>query len=274
VPLAPAARDGDLPRLVTLTTDFGLDDPFVGLMKAAILRHCPTAQVVDLTHAVPPFDVEAGAFWIERCAAWFPPGGVHACVVDPGVGTARRILLVEHAQQVFLGPDNGLLDPLASRPGAIARAVGDAFLQSAGLAGASATFHGRDIFGPLAGMLAAGRCLPADVGTRVTDWVRPGWPGPRRRPDAIVGRVIWVDRFGNCFSNLDASFLAECEDWSVVVGGRALPLVRTYGDRPAGTLVALVNAFGVVEAACVGGRGDRALDIGPGAAFELRHGPA
>ena len=256
--------------LVTLTTDFGLDDPFVALVKARILGACPAACILDLTHAITPHTVEAGAFWIDRCSVWFPAGSLHLAIVDPGVGTSRRILAVREGGQLFLGPDNGLLGPVAARRGAEVRWVEATMLERAGQSTASPTFHGRDILGPLVGLLAARRVAFEDLGAPTDAWHRPDWPPAEAGPEGAVGRVILVDRFGNCFSNLTSESLKSIEDPELVFGGHALPLVRTYGDRAPGSLVALVNSFDVIEAACVQGSAAGRLQLRPGSRVEIR----
>jgi S-adenosylmethionine hydrolase len=270
VPVTAREAAGPAAPIVTLTTDFGLSDAFVGLVKAGVLGRAPDARIIDLTHAVPSYDLEAGAFWIERSCRFFPAGTVHLGVVDPGVGTERRILLVEHAGQLFLGPDNGLLGPIASREGAVVRVVTRGFLDRMGLTRASPTFHGRDLFAPLAGLLACGSCRAGDVGPVVDDWQRPPWPRPVETPDGALGRVIIIDRFGNCFSNIDAESLVHYQNPIGLAGGHELPLVRTYGERPDGSMVILANAFGVLEVACVGGDAARSLGLGVGDRVELR----
>lgn len=260
--------------IVTLTTDFGLGDAFVGLVKAAVLARAPRARIIDLTHAVPPYDLEAGAFWIERSFRYFPAGTVHLCVVDPGVGTERRILLVGQAGQWFLGPDNGLLGPIAALDGSVVRAVAGRFLDAIGLTPISATFHGRDLLAPLAGLLACGSCQPGDVGPVVGDWQRPAWGRPIEGVDGVRGRIIIIDRFGNCFSNIRSESTVKYRNPAGLAGGRELPLVRTYGDRPDGSLVVLANAFGVLEVACVGGSAAASLGLRVGDPVELRPAPA
>ncbi|HEX9227546.1 MAG TPA: SAM-dependent chlorinase/fluorinase, partial [Arthrobacter sp.] len=211
VPVAAGEVAGPGAPIVTLTTDFGLSDAFVGLVKAGVLTRAPGARIIDLTHSVPAYDVEAGAFWIEHSFRYFPAGTLHLGVVDPGVGTARRILLVELAGQLFLGPDNGLLGPIASLEGAVVRAVDHGFVDSQGLTPISRTFHGRDLFAPLAGLLACGSCRAGDVGPVIEDWQRPLWQRPVKTTERVRGRVIIIDRFGNCFSNIQAESLVDYE---------------------------------------------------------------
>jgi S-adenosylmethionine hydrolase len=258
--------------VVSLTTDFGVTEPFVGLVKAQLLARHPGARIVDLTHGIPPCSTEAAAFWIERSGGYFPPGSLHLVIVDPGVGTNRRILAVEVDGQCYLGPDNGVLGSLAGRAGARVRAVQMASLASLGIGPPSPTFHGRDVFAPLAGALSSGDLSFGELGVPCEDWVRSSWRQPQRVGARILGRVILVDSFGNCFSNIDEQSLVEYEVISVTFGTHKLPWVRTYGDRPGGSAVALVNAFGVVEAAWVEGNAADRLGLAPGAAVEVRLG--
>lgn len=256
--------------VITLTTDFGQSDPFVGLVKAAILHRCRAATIVDLTHSIPDYDIEAAAFWVERSWCYFAPGTVHLCVVDPGVGTARRILAVEQAGHLFLAPDNGVLAPVAALPGSVVREVEHARLERLGLGPPSATFHGRDVFAPLAGLLLEGELAFEDLGEAVGDWQPANWSAPIPGEEGVIGHVVWIDKFGNCFSNIRSSFIVESRNSSLLVSGRTLPLVRTYGDRPPGTLVGLVNAFDVLEVACVEGSAASALGLSRGGAVAWR----
>ncbi len=256
--------------VVSLLTDFGSSEPFVGLVKARVLGACPDANIVDLTHELPPFSVEAAAFWIDRTFEYFPEGSVHVCVVDPGVGTARRILLVQHAGQCFLAPDNGLLAGIAGREGATVRGVDTTCLGGAGLGKPSATFHGRDLFAPLAGRLAAGTLRPEEMGQPLEDWMRLERRPAEVTPTLARGRVLFADNFGNLISNIDAIPTNEYKDWEVRAGGRMLPWVRTYGDAAPGSLVVLENSFGVLEIACVGGSAARVLGSDVGTLIEMR----
>jgi S-adenosylmethionine hydrolase len=236
--------------VVTLTTDFGLKDPFVGVMKGRIVERFPEARIIDLTHEIPAhWPAEAG-FWLARSFRYFPPGTVHLAIVDPGVGSARAIAAIEAERHLFLAPDNGLLGAvLDSVAGASSRRVEDRTLERIGVESPSATFHGRDVFAPLAAELAAGRLQPADLGPTAADLV-PGWlEEPTVGPREVTGTVVTVDRFGNLITNIDAQHLKHLAHPVVRVAGRELALRRTYSDVRPGTYLALVNSFGVVEVA-------------------------
>ncbi len=260
----PLPRPGPGASIVSLTTDFGLADPFVGLVKAQILRRCPHARLIDLTHQIGPHRVEEAAFWLERSWRFFPVGTLHLVVVDPGVGSGRGLLAVSVADHLFLGPDNGVLGGVATTSGAAVRNVTSQTLDGLGLATPSATFHGRDVFAPLAGELAAGRLSFEALGPETPRWVRRPGADPVVGDEGVVGRIVLIDRFGNCFSNIEIESIARHEVVSVSFGGHALPLVRTYADRPPGSDVALINAFGVLEAARVQGDAAQALGLRPG----------
>jgi S-adenosylmethionine hydrolase len=260
---------------VTLLTDYGLDDPYVGIVKGVLWRDAPRLRaVVDLSHAVPPGDVTTAAFLLERSWATFPAGSVHVGIVDPGVGTARALLLVEARGHVFLAPDNGLLAPLIeSEPLVVVRTVG----ASAPVRGPSTTFDGRDRFAPLAARLVEGD-PPAAFGVAGAE-VKPVPLSsvPRRLPDgSIAAEVVHVDRFGNLITNLPFIWLAEAgedwrERWSCLVGERRLPLVRTYGDAAEASPVALVNSYDRLEVAVA--RGSAAGRLGLARGAEVRFVP-
>jgi S-adenosylmethionine hydrolase len=277
----PAPRPWRPSGVVTLLTDYGLDDPYVGIVKGCLWRDAPRLRaVVDLTHAVPPGDVAAGAFLLERAWHAFPAGTVHVAIVDPGVGTARALLLVEARGHVFLAPDNGLVAPLiTAEPLAVVRVAGP----SAPVRGPSTTFDGRDRFAPLAARLVEGD-PPATFGARLAGSAggAPGAAGargfralalpvPARRDDgAIEAEVVHVDRFGNLITNVPAAWLAESgagwrERWRCRVGARVLALVRTYGDAPPGTPVALADSYERMEVALSGGSAAAELGLARGA---------
>jgi hypothetical protein len=236
--------------VVTLTTDFGLKDPFVGVLKGQVLLRFPAARIVDLTHEIEAhWPAEAG-FWLARSYRYFPRGTVHVAVVDPGVGSERAIAAVETEGHVFLAPDNGLLAPLLeTAPAPVARLVADAVLRRIGIGAVSATFHGRDIFAPLAAELAAGRLPPGDLGAVTGDLV-PGWlEEPVVAPGQVSGSVVTIDHFGNLITNLEARHVRHLSAAAVRVAGHEVPLRRTYTDVRPGEYLALVNSFGVIEIA-------------------------
>ncbi|MSR63404.1 MAG: hypothetical protein EXS08_13255 [Planctomycetes bacterium] len=257
--------------LVTLLTDYGLADPYVGMVKGVLWRDAPRLRaVVDLTHGVPAGDVATGAFLLARAWTTFPAGSVHVAIVDPGVGTQRALLLVEARGHVFLGPDNGLLAPLiASEPMVVVRKVG----ASAPVRGPSSTFDGRDRFAPLAARLVEGD-PPAAFGEVLAgpDAYHALAPrAPERHADgSISAEILHVDGFGNLITNLPFIWLAEAgadwrERWSAEIGARTIPLLRTYGDAPAESAVALVNSYDHLEIAVAQGDAARVLGLGRGA---------
>lgn len=237
--------------VITLTTDFGHKGPFVATMKGVMLRRAPTVPVIDLTHETSVhFPAEAG-FWLKRSYRYFPEGTVHVAVVDPGVGTERDIIVAVVDGHAFLAPDNGLLAPIVQGPGARVYQLDTARLGRFGieLSRVSATFHGRDVFAPLAAELAAGRVRPDELGP-VTDSVVPSWVDePQVVEGAIRGVVIAVDHFGNLISNIEGTLLDGLRAPRVRAGGHVLPVRRTYGDVRPGEYLALVNSFGVLEVA-------------------------
>ena len=237
--------------LVTLLTDFGTADGYVGAMKGVLLSTCPDVRIVDLSHEIPAGDVRAGAFALAAAAPLFPRATIHVAVVDPGVGTERRALLVESAGAFFIGPDNGLLSLAAPAPRtawSLDRA--EWFRQPV-----SATFHGRDVFAPVAAHLAGG-VAPERLGTRVGEIHEIRVPIARREGDARVGEVIHVDRFGNVVTSLHARDLSDANAEAFVeiegYNGR-IPVLATYGKAPAGSVLAVVGSSGYVEIAVSSG---------------------
>jgi S-adenosylmethionine hydrolase len=243
--------------IVTLLTDFGLRDPFVGVVKGALLRRCPSATLVDLTHDIEPGLVADAAFWLAQAYPWFPPGTVHLVVVDPGVGTARAALAARAAGHVFVGPDNGLFEVVARRaPSFECRRI---VVERLGLPTPSRTFHGRDVFAPVAGLLAAGGLAFDDVGPNHEALATDAVPEPRVVSDGVEGEVIVVDHFGNLVTNVEEAELGELRKTRVEIGGRTLLVVGTYGDLFPGDCAAVVGSFGQVE--IVQGGGSAALAL-------------
>ncbi|MGH8218919.1 MAG: SAM hydrolase/SAM-dependent halogenase family protein [Steroidobacteraceae bacterium] len=254
--------------VVTLTTDFGLEDPFVGVMKGRILARFPAARLIDLTHAIAPQRPAEAGFWLSRCFEYFPEGTVHVAVVDPGVGTERAIVCAAARGHALIAPDNGLLAPVVARSAGVeVYELGTARLAALGIREVSATFHGRDIFAPVAAELAAGRLAPAGLGER-----RPGLAHPTDAPPAappagqpVSGRVVTIDHFGNLVTDIESGRLAGLRDPHATVGGRVVPCRRTYGEARPGELLALINSFDILEIAAAGGSAAATLGIGRGA---------
>jgi S-adenosylmethionine hydrolase len=253
--------------VITITTDFGHQGPFVATMKGRMLAHLPSARIIDVTHEVPVYWPAEAGFWLARAYSYFPSGSVHVAVVDPGVGTARDIIIVAAAGHAFVAPDNGLLAPVVARndsPSVFRLDTAKAIARFK-LPVPSATFHGRDIFAPIAAELAAGRVTPADLGPKTTDIV-PSWVDePAVTADQVAGVIITIDHFGNLITNIDADLIRNFPAPVVRTGGHNLPLRRTYGDVRPGEFLALVNSFGVIEIARAEQSAAEALGLGRGA---------
>ena len=252
--------------VVTLTTDFGLREPHVGIVKGVVLSRLPSATLVDLTHAVPPRDVRAGGWYLAGSWRWFPPGSVHVAVVDPGVGSRRRILVAQAQGHAFLAPDNGLLGPVLP-PEARVWALD---VERFAMPRTSATFHGRDVFAPAAAAIAGG-LAPADAGQPAGPWQSVSFPDPVRRADgAIETEVLLVDHFGNLVSGLvPGPAEGDLCDWEVEIGGRRVATARTYAEVEPGELCALVDSWGHLEVARRDGDAAATLGLGPGAPLTL-----
>jgi S-adenosylmethionine hydrolase len=259
--------------IITLTSDFGLRDPFVGVMKGRILAQHPQARIVDLTHEVlAHWPAEAG-FWLARSYGWFPAGTVHVAVVDPGVGTPRDIILVESRGHWLLAPDNGLLESV-TRADREARAwrLTPGGMARCGVGRASATFHGRDIFAPVAAELAAGRVTASSLGEPSPKLVPSCVEEPAVIDDSVAGRVITIDHFGNLITDIDFAMFAAFREPLVHAAGLVLPVRRTYGDCRPGDTLALVNSFAVLEIAVAEGRAGDALGLSRGALVVVTDG--
>jgi S-adenosylmethionine hydrolase len=234
-------------RIITLITDFGTADGYVAELKGVLLSGAPDVTLVDLTHDIPPQDVEAARLMLARAWRRFPEQTVHMVIVDPGVGSPRAALAVESTRRFLLGPDNGVLSP--------ALLAGDAAVVALPIPPhASATFHGRDVFAPAAVRLASGEAL-AKLGATKSDPVVRRTPDTKRRPDgAIVGQVLVVDRFGNLITNIGARLGGV-----VQIAGHEIAVLRTYADVEGGALVAVAGSSGFLEVAVRGGSAAAAL---------------
>jgi S-adenosylmethionine hydrolase len=235
--------------IVALTTDFGTTDPWVGIMKAVIAAHAPEATVIDVTHGVPPQDVLAGALVLRHAAPYFPAGTIHVAVVDPGVGGPRRPLCVETARAAFVGPDNGVLS-LAVPADEIRRIV-ELREERFHLTPKSATFHGRDVFAPVAAALARG--VPAgDLGPEVGDMQRLALPPVKRAGGGIRGEVVYVDHFGNLLTNVAGTDIAAFPHRELSISIRDVRLAGvapSYAVVAPGEPVAVINSWGLLEIA-------------------------
>ena len=243
--------------IITLLTDFGTADGYVGEMKGVLLSEAPGATLVDVSHDVPAHDIEMGRLTLARYWKRFPPGTVHVAVVDPGVGSSRAAIAVASDNRFLVGPDNGVLS--AALLAADAEAVELSIPSHA-----SSTFHGRDVFAPAAARLANG--LPiGELGPRVSNPVVRRTPEPRRGENGeLVGQVIAIDRFGNAITNLLGIRSGE-----IRVAECTLPLRRTYTDLRDGEVGAVVGSSGLVEIAMREGRAADVLALARGTPVRL-----
>jgi hypothetical protein len=232
--------------VVTLTTDFGVRDPYVAEMKGVMLSLAPDVRFVDISHDVESHDVVGAALVLEAAVPFFPPGTVHRAVVDPGVGTARRGLVVTTATASFVAPDNGLLTPIFARGAWRAFELTAPHLR---LPRVSRTFHGRDVFAPAAAHLSCG--IDADqFGPPALDPIRLPWPEVQAVGGAVAGTVVHVDRFGNLITSIAAETVERLGTGaSIHIAGRRLPLVGTYADLPRGGAGALIGSSNRLEVA-------------------------
>ena len=251
--------------VVTLTTDFGLRDSYVAEMKGAILGIVRDVQLVDITHDVAAHDVTEAALALEAAVPYFPPGTIHVAVVDPGVGTARRGVVLESRGHRFVGPDNGLFTPFVIDG---ARAF-ELRAPQYRLPDVSRTFHGRDVFGPAAGHLARGVAVEA-FGPPIAELVTLRWPAPSAVGGGLVGEVVHIDRFGNLVTSIPASAVSgNGGPFAVRVAAQWLPMVETYADLPRGRAGALVGSRSRLEVAVREGSAARLLGARRGTAVYL-----
>lgn len=238
-------------KIVTLTSDFGLKDPYVAEMKGAILSVCPTAVTVDVTHEVDKFNIREAAFVLASATPFFPKGTVHVAVVDPTVGTARRPIIVETENSFFVGPDNGVLMLAAEAQGI--RQMRQIESRRLMLSHVSNTFHGRDIFAPAAGHLLNG--VPVEeFGPQITEAVKPKFLQVARSEDAVSGEVLHVDDFGNIITNIPAkvavAFSADAVQVELATQKPVqMKMVRAYADVKRNEPAALVGSHSYLEIA-------------------------
>ena len=247
--------------IITLLTDFGTADGYVGEMKGVLLTASPGVMIVDISHDIPAHDVELGRLTLARYWRRFPAGTVHVAVVDPEVGSTRAALAIQSEERYLVGPDNGLLSPALLIGGA--RAV-----ELAVPSHASPTFHGRDVFAPAAAQLVLGADVDA-LGPPANDPVIRRTPEPHRgQHGELVGQVIAIDQFGNAITNLVGIRGARAE--RIEVHGRKIPLRRTYADLTSGEAGAVVGSTGLIEIVVREGRASDVLSLGRGTEVVLR----
>lgn len=237
-----------IPALITLTTDFGLRDPYVAAMKGVIRAICPHAMIDDLSHAIPPQDIRATALFLSAAIPYFPPGTIHVIVVDPGVGSERLPLVIRCHDQFLVCPDNGVTTLLLqSDPGCETRIIENPDLVRPSI---HPTFHGRDVFAPCAAHLAAGRPFDA-LGPVLAHPVRLELPAPRRDADGTLhGEIIHLDRFGNGITNIPAAWLSNLQNARVHCAEHVFNGVhQAYAQAAPGQAIALVSSTGTVEIA-------------------------
>jgi S-adenosyl-L-methionine hydrolase (adenosine-forming) len=256
--------------IITLTTDFGHRGPFVGIMKGVILSRLSNAKIVDLTHEVEAhWPAEAG-FWLAHSYQYFPLGTVHVAVVDPGVGTERDILCCELNGHIFLAPDNGILsDVIGLRDDILCYRLSAAMLQRLNPGTISSTFHGRDVFAPLAAELAGKRLSVSEVGEATRDMAPSLVERAERVGQRLQGTIVAVDRFGNLISNVNQAQLEQLQKPVITCSGRELELQDTYGRSRPGELLALINSFGMLEIARVESSAAEYLGLGIGAPISV-----
>ena len=250
-------------------TDFGQKDHFVGAMKGVIAAIAPQARVIDITHEIEPYQISQARSLLAQSWPFFPPRTIHVAVVDPGVGGERRPILVEAQGHRFVGPDNGLFSDLIALPGAEVRHITNATLF---LADVSATFHGRDIFAPVAAHLAAG-VAASRVGPFITDAVKlPSADAVRSSSRTWIGQVVTIDRFGNLITNLRLSQLPNLTQRRFVLKLGSLELTRlapSYSEGGPDQPIVVAGSSGCLEIAINQGSAARCLGIARGARVEL-----
>jgi S-adenosylmethionine hydrolase len=248
------------PHRITLLTDFGTADGYVAAMKGVIAARTPAVPVDDASHDIAHGDVSAAAAALAHYWQIWPPGTVHVVVVDPGVGSARRAIAVRAHDRFGIAPDNGVLEPMLACADTVHEIVDEALFRHP----VSATFHGRDIFAPVAAYLAAGGLIES-VGPRIADAIRINSPLPVHHRDRIEGVVVHVDHFGNLITNIRGDDVAGAVH--VVIGEHRIgPVHCTYSDVEAGQAVALIASSGFLEIAVRDGNAARALGLTRGAA--------
>ena len=259
--------------LITLTTDFGNRDGFVGAMKGVILSIAPHAQIVDISHDIPRQDIAGGAMVLRNACAYFPPKTIHVGVIDPGVGTDRKAIIAVTDQAMYVLPDNGLLTFIHRRTPI--RQIYNIQNPDWCLKKVSTTFHGRDVFAPVAAHLALGKS-PADAGSEIEEFKKIDIPEPEIKDQTIHGRFLYIDVYGNAFTNIDADLVSQLEGRGEAVfsfAGRKLRgMRRTYAEAARGEALFLISSAGFVELAIHAGNAAKRFGIRRGDRIQLTFG--
>jgi len=261
-----------LKSVITLTTDFGLTDPYVAAMKGVIISICPFAYIIDITHDVPKFDVRGGAYLLYTATRYFPPGCIHVAIVDPGVGTPRRAIAIKTRKSIYVGPDNGVLS-IATQHEGVEKVV-EITERKYMMASISSTFHGRDIFAPVAAYLATGTPVEA-LGVEVNDYVKIAPSNVKVEEGMIKGEVWWIDGFGNIVTNIDnwlADKLKLGDTITVRVNTKQYKALfaSTYGNAAPGTLLLIPGSGGLLEIAVNLGNAAKLLNAKVGDTVEIK----
>jgi len=256
-------------KIITLTTDFGLQDYYVSAMKGVILHETPNARLVDISHEIPSQDIMAGSWVLKNSAMLFPPGTVHLVVVDPGVGTSRKPLALKIGDQFFVGPDNGIFSLLTEeRDFKAVELTNPSYWRT----DRSNTFHGRDVFAPAAAHLCNGTEL-SQMGDPVEDLQTYHWAVPIADTDGIEGWVIHIDKFGNLITNISQSLIEDVigsDDLKIYVGNTILDTIENmFAAVPEGEPVAYIGSSGMLEVAINQGNAAKMLSVQKGAQISL-----
>ena len=257
--------------VISLTTDFGIRDGFVSVMKGVIYRIAPQVKIVDVTHIIAPQNIREGAYALWRAYLFFPEGTIHVYVVDPGVGTKRRPLAAKIGDHFFVGPDNGLLTPIIEGAERKHHSMEFIHLDNSKywLPKISRTFHGRDIFSPVAAHLASGVALN-ELGTSIQDPVRMKMPHPEKTDHGWIAHVTIIDIFGNITTDLPAETLQGRTDILLRLRGAEVNgITESYGHKQIGDLVAVVDSEDYIEIAVVNGNAAQKLDAKVGDVVEV-----
>ncbi len=256
--------------VITLTTDFGLDDPFVGIMKGVILNIAPSAQIIDITHGIEPQNIVQTALVLEAAHTYFPKNTVHLVVVDPGVGSDRRPIAVKTKSATFVGPDNGVLTPAINSTSRVYELTNKKYF----LDSPSSTFHGRDVFAPASAWISKKTPL-SKMGRKINDPHILQLPQPEVKGNVISGEIIYIDRFGNCISNISSEILNATfqlnDSLTLQVGKtRIHDFASHYSQHNKGDIGCLINSWGKVEIFCRGGNAANKLKCQVGTSLTIK----